>query len=105
MGTVYLLHFSRPYQHARHYIGYTENLNDRLIMHRAGNGARIIEIIIRAGIDFELVRTWEGDRKLERRLKNCKHANYYCPICSKERKQNKCTKKLSDLLQPAGISS
>ena len=25
-GTVYLLHFSEPYKHARHYTGWTEDL-------------------------------------------------------------------------------
>jgi hypothetical protein len=40
-GTVYLLHFDRPYKHARHYLGWTANLQARLDSHRAGHGARI----------------------------------------------------------------
>jgi hypothetical protein len=29
-GIVYLLHFHRSYRHARHYIGFTQNLDQRL---------------------------------------------------------------------------
>ena len=36
LGTIYLLHFDRPYRHARHYTGWTEDLLDRLDRHAAG---------------------------------------------------------------------
>lgn len=78
---VYLLHFNRPYKHARHYLGSTNNLNARLERHRAGNGARLIEVITQAGIGFTLARTWEGGRTLERRLKNWHNSPKLCPIC------------------------
>ena len=65
-GTVYLLHFERPYKHARHYLGFAEDLERRLELHRAGRGARLVEVVVAAGIGFQLVRTWEGDRTLER---------------------------------------
>ncbi len=29
MGLIYLLHFERSYHHARHYLGYTEDLEAR----------------------------------------------------------------------------
>ena len=29
-GTIYLLHFARPYKHARHYLGFAEDLERRL---------------------------------------------------------------------------
>ena len=35
-GYVYLLHFDQPYKHARHYLGYTVNVDQRLAMHAAG---------------------------------------------------------------------
>ena len=38
-GIVYLLHFERSYRHARHYIGFTQNLEQRLEEHRAGRGS------------------------------------------------------------------
>ena len=78
---VYLLHFSRPYRHARHYLGYTDDLDRRLEDHQAGTGARLMEVIVEAGIEFTVARVWEGDRSLERRLKNQKNSPRLCPIC------------------------
>lgn len=79
--TVYLLHFDVPYRHAQHYLGYASNLDRRLAEHRAGHGARLMEVVNAAGINWALVRTWDGDRKLERRLKNRHKASGICPIC------------------------
>jgi hypothetical protein len=39
VGVVYLLHFSKPYKHARHYTGWTESsgsLKARLARHERG---------------------------------------------------------------------
>jgi predicted GIY-YIG superfamily endonuclease len=70
---------------AQHYIGYTDrSLTTRLAEHQAGQGARIIEVAIERGITFTCVRTWDGTRTDERRLKNWKNARrYLCPICMK----------------------
>lgn len=82
-GTVYLLHFDRPYRHARHYLGWCRagRLDERLAEHRAGRGARLMAVIKDAGIGFELARTWPGPRALERRLKNCHNTPRKCPLC------------------------
>lgn len=81
-GTVYLLHFSRPYRHARHYLGWTSGpLEKRLARHRAGRGSRLIEVIAREGITFELARTWAGGRDRERALKRQGGAARRCPLC------------------------
>jgi len=85
-GLVYLLHFHEPYHHARHYLGWTTNLEERLKRHASGNGARLIEVIAEAGITWQLVRTWPGGRDLERRLKARHNNPRLCPICNpKER--------------------
>lgn len=81
-GVVYLLHFSHPYQHARHYTGWTEDLIDRLERHATGNGARLMAVIFQAGIGFTLVRTCEGTRRTERAIKNAGGAVRYCPACT-----------------------
>ena len=81
---VYLLHFDTPYKHARHYLGSTDNLDVRLKAHRNGTGARLVEVVVGAGITFTLARVWEGDRILERRLKNQHNAPRLCPICNKK---------------------
>jgi predicted GIY-YIG superfamily endonuclease len=84
-GTIYLLHFARPYRHARHYLGFAEDLEQRLAQHRAGRGARLVQVVLGAGIGFEVARTWKGDRRLERRLKNQRNAPArLCPICRGE---------------------
>lgn len=51
--TIYLIHFEKPYKHARHYLGYTNDLEKRLARHRNGNGARLIDVINNAGIKWE----------------------------------------------------
>ncbi len=83
-GTVYLLHFDTPYRHARHYLGWTENLDQRLARHRAGDGARLMAVITDAQITWRLARTWDGTRRAERRLKNRGGHARICPICRNE---------------------
>jgi predicted GIY-YIG superfamily endonuclease len=88
---VYLIHFDKPYKHAQHYIGYTANLNQRMYDHELGSkGARLLQVVRAAGINFHVVRTWpEGDRKLERYLKNRKKSSCYCPVCIAAKKAAK----------------
>ena len=81
-GTVYLLHFDRPFKHARHYLGWTRDLDSRLADHRAGSGARLLAVLKAAGIGFQLARTWTpATRRRERQLKNQGGASRLCPIC------------------------
>lgn len=84
LGLVYLLHFSRPISEAhscQHYLGWCLDINARLAMHRAGKGARLTQVAVERGIGFEVVRTWEGSRELERHLKNSKRGPRLCPLC------------------------
>lgn len=79
---VYLLHFDRPYKHARHYIGYAKNWRVRVEQHRKGQGARLMTVIKEAGIGFVVAKTWsKGTRKFERQLKKRGGASRHCPIC------------------------
>ena len=85
---VYLIHFERSYFHARHYLGSTAaSLDNRLKRHQSGDGARLMEVIIEAGISWELSRLWrcespEEARALERKLKHTHgHGPALCPIC------------------------
>ncbi len=80
-GTVYLLHFDRPYQHASHYTGWTCDLDSRLAEHAAGRGARLLAVIGQAGIGFTLARIWPGPRSRERALKRQGGAARRCPLC------------------------
>jgi predicted GIY-YIG superfamily endonuclease len=81
-GTVYLLHLDPPYKHARHYIGWASDLDQRMEAHRSGRGARLMEVVKDAGGTFQLVRTWPGPRALERAIKNRREAPKLCPTCS-----------------------
>ena len=80
-GTVYLLHFDRPYKHAQHYVGWTTNLPSRLEEHRQGRGARLLQVINAAGITWKLARTWTGSRQRERQIKKQAGASRFCPEC------------------------
>lgn len=87
---VYLIHFDRAIGKgtrgkAQHYIGYTEEgtLMERMQTHASGHGAKIMAAVsLVYKIGWRVVRTWDGDRHLERSLKNKKAAHRLCPICS-----------------------
>jgi predicted GIY-YIG superfamily endonuclease len=82
LGVIYMLHFDQPYRHARHYVGWTEDLMDRLDRHAEGRGARLIAVIWHAGIGFTLIRVCEGTRRRERAIKNDGGATRFCPACT-----------------------
>ncbi len=79
--TCYLLHLEPPYRHARHYLGCTDDLPERLAQHARGQGARLLEVARAAGCQWRLARVWAGARADERRLKNRGGAARLCPIC------------------------
>jgi predicted GIY-YIG superfamily endonuclease len=82
-GTVYLLHFAVPLYHAQHYLGWTQHdLQWRLDAHRHNQGAKLLRAANERGIEWWLVRTWEGcDRSVERRLKDRHESPRLCPLC------------------------
>lgn len=84
MGYVYLIHFDRPYKHARHYIGYSRDTVLREGRHRTGNGARLMRVVTEAGIGWRVVRVWQGDRTFERSLKKRRNSKSLCPVCRGE---------------------
>ena len=94
MGKIYLLHFARPIGNlanargqAQHYMGFSDDLEARLEAHRAGNGSAIMAEVARLGIGWELARTWDGDRGLERRLKRQHNGPRLCPICNRSKEE------------------
>jgi len=94
--TVYLLHFDRPYRHARHYLGFVDGgqdeLETRIDRHHRRDGARLLAVVREAGIEWVVARTWPGaTRKDERRLKRRKCGPRLCPLCSAgERRVRSC---------------
>lgn len=79
---VYLIHFARRFRHARHYMGKTNDLKQRIADHKAGRGARLLAVLKQKGIPWRVVRVWRrADRGLERRLKTHHRADL-CPMCT-----------------------
>jgi len=80
---VYLIHLEPSYRHAKHYVGFAEDVEPRINAHLHGRGARLTQVAHDAGCALILARVWpDGDRMLERRIKNRKNAPKLCPICS-----------------------
>ena len=76
---VYILSFSNtignkdnPRGQANFYVGYAENVQARLEEHRAQRGASITAAAVQQGMTLTVVAVFEGDRSLERRIKNLK---------------------------------
>jgi predicted GIY-YIG superfamily endonuclease len=90
IGHIYLLHFHRPLGNltnaralASHYIGWALDPEARERAHRAGQGAAMTRAAAAAGIPWDLFVLGEGDRALERRIKNLKATPRLCPICGR----------------------
>jgi len=83
---VYLIHFDKPYKHAQHYIGFTNNLDARVDRHKKKNGSKLLKAVENAGIGFKVVKTWEGGQKFRTAIKKQKNASRFCPICRQKRK-------------------
>lgn len=79
-GIIYILQSSIPAGNARHsaeyYIGWTtfDGLKNRLEMHQAGRGASLTRYWSEIGAQMSVVALIEGDRLVERYLKNRKSA-------------------------------
>jgi len=88
MPHVYILHFDRKVaNHAGHYCGWTPNgTEQRLELHRKGQGSRLCEVAVERGIKLSLANEWAFNgwkeaREYERKLKREKHLDRHCPVC------------------------
>ena len=84
---VYLICFDEKLAHAKHYLGSSCFLDERLAQHAAGSGARLMEVIQEAGISWQLARLWECEtepemRQLERYYKHRHNSGQICPRCN-----------------------
>ena len=82
---VYLIHLDTPLKHARHYLGCSEDLPERVKKHRTGQGAALMRAISKQGIGWHVSRIWDGDRIFERVVKDQHNASHLCPTCIQER--------------------
>jgi len=90
-GYVYVIHFAGKLAgRARHYIGFSEQLDRRLFVHRSGKGAKILNACNLQSISYGVVVVFENatelviTRKFERFLKNRKKTRCFCPACLSE---------------------
>jgi hypothetical protein len=81
-GTVYLLHFERPYNgRSQHYLGFTRNdLEQHLEGHRRGSACATTKVAFKRGIGFTLVGTWSGAPELKREVK-ARGVVGQCAVC------------------------
>lgn len=94
---VYLLHFDKPYQHARHYLGYAadDKLHQRIDRHYDatpgdGHHHRLMQVVKAAGISFTLARVWpHGTRADERKKKKQGGKSRMCPICLEAKRKGR----------------
>ena len=66
---VYLIHLATPLKHARHYVGSSTNLIERMRCYRAGNAdaSAFMRAVHRAGLAWTLARVWTFDTEREAR--------------------------------------
>ncbi|MFN3250083.1 GIY-YIG nuclease family protein [Roseibium album] len=93
--TVYVLHFDPPYQHARHYIGYTPDASAarRVKEHQdcTAKGSPLVRAAIESGCKVVLAHEFPGaSRAFERWLKTRRDTSRWCQCCGLE------TRKLPD---------
>lgn len=86
---LYIIHFSKPFKHAQHYIGIAEDAEKRFKRHLAGNGARLIRAAVQANIGIEftkhIISTHDGysvAKAEEKRIKSHKNHKKRCPECT-----------------------
>ncbi len=80
---LYLLHFDPPYRHAKHYLGYTEDLANRFSLHLRGRGSPLVKAAVNSGSTIVLVRIWPHDGNAEQEIKRVVGSRArLCPLCN-----------------------
>jgi len=89
----YILHFDRPFHHAKHYVGSADNVTERVAKHQSDQCDVKILIAAKAqGIGFTLAKTMRNSRKgranktKEYRIKASGGVGKQglCPICKRQ---------------------
>jgi predicted GIY-YIG superfamily endonuclease len=82
VGSVYLIHLSRPLNGARHYLGFSTDVPKRVKAHKAGRGSPLLGAAEEAKIPWKVVRTWRNrDGYFEQELKRKNDLKDLCPVC------------------------
>ena len=87
VGSVYLIHFARAFNSARHYMGFSTDIPARVAAHKAGRGSPLLKAVTAKKIPWRVVRTWrKRDGFFEAELKRHNDLKDLCPVCSVRRK-------------------
>lgn len=90
-GEVYLLCLSGTLggdrHRAKHYLGWSNDLENRLREHRTGKGSKFTQAACRRGLTIRVAEVWTGTRHLEKSIKRSRNLKRFCPLCQRE--QNK----------------
>ena len=84
---LYVIHFDKPYKHAKHYTGIAIDVDKRIKEHKGGYGSKLMAVITKNNIGFKCniigeYPTYSIAKAEEKRLKTkVKQPKKYCPIC------------------------
>lgn len=90
---IYVIHFDKPYKHAKHYTGIAQNVEKRIEKHSKGQGSRLMQVLKENNIGFRYniiaeFPTFSEAHAEEKRLKTkVKKPQRYCPICKSLKKE------------------
>lgn len=96
MFRLYIIHFEKPYYHAKHYIGITgQSLQTRLKKHRKRDGSCLTRAVVKADIKLQSIHLlgefFNADlaRQAEIKLKNRKESAKFCPRCKEQYREDR----------------
>jgi len=87
---LYVIHFDKPYKHAKHYTGICINVDKRMKQHAMGTRSRLMRVLKENDIGFQYAvineyPTFSEAHAEEHRLKHkVKQPKKYCPFCKGE---------------------
>ncbi|MEP0546408.1 MAG: GIY-YIG nuclease family protein [Rhodothermales bacterium] len=84
-AVVYVVRLRRPLCHARHYVGWTCDLPNRVRQHLTGRGSALLNAANAYGIRWDVVHviacpSWKVAQELERHIKRSRHVTRWCPV-------------------------
>lgn len=88
MPHLYLIHFDDALHHAKHYLGSSDDVLQRLAAHARGTAARLTEVLREQEMPWKVAAIWQitdptiTPRNLERKLKNRNNGPKLCPVCN-----------------------
>lgn len=82
-GYIYLLHYKDKMSHAQHYVGWTNDIENRIFEHIEGkqDKCKLTYEFAKRNIPFVISKLWYGTRNDERAIKKHKSQPKHCTCC------------------------